>query len=128
MSKQIYEVRVSENGSTFWYQNNQLHRKDGPAVEYAGGTKFWYRNGQFHREDGPAIEYANGDKAWYRNGQFHREDGPAVECADGGKRWYLNSIRLTEEEFDQKMSKRDDCTGKIVEIDGKKYELHPVEK
>ena len=29
----------------------------------------WYLNGQLHREDGPAIEYSNGHKAWYLNGQ-----------------------------------------------------------
>jgi hypothetical protein len=26
-------------------------------------------NGQLHRTDGPAIEYADGDKSWYLNGQ-----------------------------------------------------------
>ena len=103
MSKQIYEVHVFKNGSKHWFQNNRLHR-----------------------EDGPAIEYANGDKFWYQKGQRHREDGPASECTNGDKYWYLKDISFTKEEFDQKMSKRDDCTGKIVEIDGKKYELRPV--
>ena len=36
-----------------------------------------------HREDGPAIEYANGNKHWYLNGKLHREDGPAIENANG---------------------------------------------
>ena len=35
----------------------------------ANGDKEWYLNGQLHREDGPAVEYANGDKYWYLNGQ-----------------------------------------------------------
>ena len=26
------------------------------------GTKYYYVNNELHRDDGPAIEYANGDK------------------------------------------------------------------
>jgi hypothetical protein len=55
-------------------------------------------NDQLHRADGPAIEYANGDKMWYLNGRRHREDGPAIERADGNKIWYLNG---QEYSFDQ---------------------------
>jgi len=33
--------------------------------------------GQLHREDGPAIEWADGVKEWYWAGQRHREDGIA---------------------------------------------------
>ena len=36
---------------------------------YANGTKHWYLKGQLHREDGPAIEWADGDKHWYLNGK-----------------------------------------------------------
>ena len=59
---------TSSRGSKRWYQNNQLHRTDGPAVEYAEGDKFWYHNGLLHRIDGPAVEYENGNKHWYING------------------------------------------------------------
>lgn len=35
------------------------------------GNKSWYNSkGQLHREDGPAIEYAHGAKLWYRNGRL----------------------------------------------------------
>jgi hypothetical protein len=54
------------------------------------GTKRWYLNDELHREDGPAIEYANGEKQWYRNDTLHREDGPAIEWASGNKAWYIN--------------------------------------
>ena len=50
-------------------ENNELHREDGPAFEYADGTKAWYLNGERHREDGPAVEDANGHKEWYLNGE-----------------------------------------------------------
>jgi NTP pyrophosphatase (non-canonical NTP hydrolase) len=55
-------------------------------------------NDELHREDGPAVEYSNGDKRWYLNDELHREDGPAVEYADGTKYWWLNGKAVTEEE------------------------------
>jgi len=42
--------------------------------------------GNLHREDGPAIEWADGSKEWWINEKLHREDGPAIEWADGTKR------------------------------------------
>lgn len=62
------------------------------------GSNFWYLNDELHREDGPAIEWADGGNEWWLNGKFHRIDGPAVEWADGTKRWYLNDVHYTEEE------------------------------
>ena len=73
------------------------------------GTKFWYFNGQLHREDGPAIEYANGFKYWYLNGKPHREDGPAFEWANGDKEWWLKGEKVTEEEHKR-------LTSKVVEM------------
>ena len=64
----------------------------------ADGEKYWYLNGELHREDGPAIEWANGYKAWFLNGERHRVDGPAIVYADGGKEWWLNGILVTEQE------------------------------
>jgi hypothetical protein len=92
---------------------------------YANGYKFWYLNGKLHREDGPAIEWADGDKWWYLNGKLHREDGPAIEYASGDKRWYLNDDLVLEEEHKKRTSKAT-CEGKVVEIDGIKYELKEV--
>ena len=34
----------------------------------------WYQNGQLHRLDGPAIECSNGDKEWYLNDESLTED------------------------------------------------------
>jgi hypothetical protein len=89
------------------YKNElgQLHRTDGPAVEWNNGDKWWYINGKYHRTDGPAIENDNGNKYWFIKGKFHREDGPAVEWSDGRKYWYLNNIKYTEEEFHQELIK-----------------------
>jgi hypothetical protein len=116
-----YSVNITENHIE-WFLNDELHRVDGPAIEFANGNKEWWRFGKLHRQarhgepdgpaierasgdkgwwldggrhrvDGPAIEFVNGDKEWWLNGVTHRDDGPAVEYANGYKEWYLNGIR-----------------------------------
>ena len=121
MSYVEYTVKVFDNGNKHWYVNGKFHRDDGPAIECADGDKqHWYVNGRHHRDDGPAAEYANGDKLWYINGKLHRDDGPAIERANGYKEWYINGVKLTKDEFDKRLNS---CEGKVVEIEGKKYEL-----
>jgi len=137
MSYITYEVRVYDDGTKSWFLNGQRHRVDGPACEWANGDKSWWLNDQLHRVDGPAIEDADGSKRWYLNGELHRVDGPACEYADGSKFWYLNGKQLTEEEFLKKTQPQPDpetqqistdpCEGKVVEVDGKKYRLEPIE-
>jgi hypothetical protein len=88
------------------------------------GNKSWYLNGQLHREDGPAVEWADGGKEWYINDEYHREDGPAIDWADGNKAWYLNDECLTEEEFNRKMSSTVEMTvAEIEEALGKKVKI-----
>jgi hypothetical protein len=84
-------------------QSGELHREDGPAIEWNSGTKVWYLNGLLHREDGPAREFSNGTKVWWLNGNCHREDGPAYEGSDGDKWWYLNSESYSEQEYQQEV-------------------------
>jgi hypothetical protein len=59
-------------------------------------------------------------------GLLHREDGPALEWSNGTKIWSLNGKMLTEEEHRKQVNKHASCNGKIVEIDGKKYELKEI--
>ena len=88
------------------YRNaeGQLHRIHGPAVIYPDGEEHWYQNGVLHRLDGPAVVYYSGTKAWYRNGKLHRTDGPAVIYPTGDLHWFLNDMRLSEEEFNQRIA------------------------
>jgi hypothetical protein len=79
-------------------KQGQLHRTDGPAIEYEDGSKEWWVDGKRHREDGPACEYDDGTKQWYLNDKRHREDGPACEWDDGTKYWYLNGERVYSDE------------------------------
>ena len=53
--------------------------------------------GNLHRVDGPAIEYANGTKSWFIDGERHRIDGPAIEWEGGSKEWYINHNDVTKE-------------------------------
>ena len=62
------------DGFKEYYKNNELHRSDGPAIEYIDGEKHWYYHGQRHRLDGPAVEYSNGIKYWFYKGKY-------VECS-----------------------------------------------
>ena len=101
-----YRVEVAKDGTRRYYNNaGELHRDEGPAVEWADGSKGWFQNGQRHRIDGPAIERANGTKEWVQNGQRHRIDGVAIDYANGCKRWFINGAEMTEDEFNQLVMK-----------------------
>ena len=89
---------------------------------HTNGTRFWYQNDQLHRLDGPSIEWANGDREWYQNGKRHRTDGPAIENVSGHKGWWINGVQLTQEEFN-KQTKKNTCENKTVIIDGITYKL-----
>ena len=63
------------------------------------GTHRWYNDGELHRENGPAIEYFSGSKSWWVNGKRHRDDGPAIVRPDGSKEWWINGKEYTEDEY-----------------------------
>ena len=64
------------------------------------GTRRYYNSkGQLHREDGPAVEFSNGNREWWQNGLRHRIDGSAVEWYDGHKEWWLNGKKYTQQEY-----------------------------
>ena len=94
------------NRVEYYNDKDELHRTDGPAIEYDSGSKYWYVNGIPHREDDlPAKERYNGDKYWYLNGKMHRENGPAIILCDGYKQWYLNGVNYKEEEYQEELIK-----------------------
>ncbi|MFO0190304.1 MAG: hypothetical protein ACK54F_03540 [Planctomycetia bacterium] len=111
------------DGTKAWYVNDKLHRTDGPAYEWADGSKSWYVNGKLHRTDGPACEYADGGKSWWVNDQRHRPDGPAVEWADGSKSWCVNGQYLTEEQFNAQYGQQQPSLDITLIINGETYKL-----
>ena len=65
-----YRIEIGENGSRRYYNSaGQLHRMEGPAVEWEGGRR-WYQNGQLHRTDGPAIISKTGVPSFWLNGEY----------------------------------------------------------
>jgi hypothetical protein len=97
---QTHIVKVNKYCTTWLNTQGQLHRLDGPAVEYPNGDREWYQKGKLHRLGGPAAEYANGDRVWYVDDKLHRVDGPAIECADGTTEYWVNGQLLTLAEFE----------------------------
>ena len=85
---------IDEFGNKEWRNSDgDLHRTDGPAIEWANGTESWYWHGNLHREGGPAYTGRTGDKYWYRFHNLHRLDGPAIECVNGDKAWFIYGER-----------------------------------
>lgn len=66
---------------------------------------FYNKKFQLHRDNGPAIEYSNGDRVWYQNDKRHRIDGPAVEYENGYKSWWVNGVAFSEKEFSRIVKK-----------------------
>lgn len=81
----------SAEGAKCWYQNNQLHREDGPAVERPDMEE-WFLFGLRHRDNGPAIMWKDGSQSWYKHGKIHRLDGPAMIHANGANVWYVDGM------------------------------------
>jgi hypothetical protein len=93
MGNKPYKTVIHKNRDKCWYFKGNLHRVDGPAVEYHNGDREWYFNDKQHRDDGPAFEGSNGDREWWIHGYRHRRDGPAVEWADGDLEWWYKNVR-----------------------------------
>lgn len=66
--------RYVENGWEHWYQDDVLHRLDGPAAIRPNGSMEWRIKGELHRLDGPAVIRSDGSKEWWVDGKsisFH---------------------------------------------------------
>jgi hypothetical protein len=66
------EVELAEcpiSGTKSWLDAaGYEHRLNGPAVIYADGDMMWYRHGQLHRDDGPALDWPSENRfEWYKD-------------------------------------------------------------
>lgn len=59
----------------------------------------YYLDGQLHRLDGPALEWLDGTKRWKKAGKLHCLSGPAEEYADGSRYWWVEGNEYSEEDF-----------------------------
>ena len=127
--------------------NGELHNPTGPAC------RNWHSNGQlrseeyivhgrYHNATVPACRswYANGQlnkAAYWINGKRHNTTGPAYfhwndpayfHWNDNGhlltEEYWVNGKQLTKEQFANR--NKETCNGKVVEIDGKKYQLKEI--
>ncbi len=57
-------------------------------IDRFGNVRYYNEQNQLHRVDGPTVEYANGDKSYYLHGICHREDGPAIDWIITKEWWY----------------------------------------
>ena len=99
-----YRVRIFENGDKFWFLNGELHREDGPAIEYVSGDKFWYLNDKRHREDGPACEYASGKKYWHFNG-INISEAEFLRRTSPPELQVIKDLRVVAEKHGYKLTK-----------------------
>ena len=49
----------------------------------ADGKRVWHLNGQLHREDGPAVEWPDGMCEWWLNGERQPDPPPPVMAQPG---------------------------------------------
>ena len=64
--KEQPECEVDEYGTKRWFLNGNLHREDGPAVEYLGGLKYWYlHNKKAHPETLVDYHLSRGTFCYY---------------------------------------------------------------
>lgn len=92
-------IEVDDEGTKYWLVNGELHRIDGPAVEWACGGKEWCVEGVHHRIEGPAIYFEGRWEEWYINGELHRTDGPARWSEHGVKEWWLYGRQRSYDEW-----------------------------
>jgi hypothetical protein len=88
-------------------------------------------NGRFHNPKGPAYRQWNSSgqliiESYWINGEYHNPKGPAFrEWNSSGQliyeAYWLHGKKVTKEDLN-----KTSCSGKIVEIDGKKYKLQEV--
>ena len=96
---------IDEHGNIEWKNKaGELHRTNGPAIEWADGGKFWYCNGELHRDgDLPAVEFANGKVEYWRHGiEGFPSDGvssPTHYEVEGKQLWDVMPDLSTKEEF-----------------------------
>lgn len=68
--KDYVESFTFPNGATIYLKNGQLHRDNGPAIEFPGGMGLvFFQHGKLHRDNGPAIHWPYEDDCqWYKHG------------------------------------------------------------
>lgn len=69
------ENRPRLNYKYIWYIKGTyiLHNEGEPAYETINAYKSWYQNDLLHRLDGPAVEHGNDRQDYYINNFYYKE-------------------------------------------------------
>jgi hypothetical protein len=105
--EEIFDVKIIEDAINPVVIANEIEKYS--SIMTFPGNKFWRNKlGQLHRLDGPAIEWNDGEKLWYKNGKMHRIDGPAIENSSGSKEWWKNGKKFKNKDtFFRSLSKKE---------------------
>lgn len=88
-----YDSFTEAPGVVKYTRKGELHREDGPAVNYLDGTGMWFVGGQKHRVGAPAVITSEGHQEWWMDGTLHNSEGPAVTSNTTLKEWWVNGFR-----------------------------------
>ena len=112
-----YKVKVyDDDGTELWYLNGKLHKvivSDGTIAEYDENGKITKKVFKV----GTVEEYDGNGKVWKRV----LSDGTIKEYDE--KECMIKQVLPDGRIWESNENKRQDCDGKIVEIDGMKYKL-----
>lgn len=124
MSKKIYEVTVFEHGREEWRLDGKRHRDNDLPAYIDGDYQEWYQHGKTHRDNDLPAVIEGKIQIWIKDGKRHRLTGPAF-INGSYEEYYIEGKQYNKKYFDEKIKQmnRPSCEGKIVEIDGKKYQL-----
>lgn len=90
-------VFINQFKTIRFLDDNELHRRNGPAEVFENGRYGWFEHGKIHRVGGPAIKLMDGSEFYMEDNKFHRLDGPAfISKNDGIVRWYLWGNDVTD--------------------------------
>jgi len=91
-----------KSGQEYWV-DGERHCTTGWAMHNDIGTDqegyYWFQNGDLHRDDGAAVEFVNGGRHYYVHGKLHRVDGPALikpithDDPFRQEQWWNNGVR-----------------------------------
>jgi len=103
-------------------------------VQDSDGTQRWYENDQLHRENGPAVIRPNGVQEWYWKGRRHRIGGVAFSNTEKIEGHYIQGRFISPKEYAEEVLKmhkvfdgRETAPYKIINREGNEehINLHP---
>ena len=86
----MIELAITGASTKQWFWITHL-----PVTDH-GGNPDWKQIYELHRINGPAIQWADGDQDWYKLGKRHRTNGPAVTRIGRKPQYWVNGKQVTE--------------------------------